>query len=134
MLLLTYLDRTVQHVAAIIAGLGFGTFVDEIGKFLTSDNDYFFRPSVALIYVIFVVVFLVVRAILGQRPLTEQESLANALDLLEGSIGERLEPQDRARIVAMLDRSGSDSELAARRPALSRDIAGPARRGGVVGS
>jgi hypothetical protein len=111
-LLLIYLDRTVQHVAAIIAGLGFGTFVDEIGKFLTSDNDYFFRPSVALIYVVFVVVFLVVRAILGQRPLTEQESLANALDLLEGSIGERLEPQDRARILAMLDRSGSESELA----------------------
>ena len=108
-LLLVYLDRTVQHVAAIIAGLGFGTFVDEIGKFLTSDNDYFFRPSVALIYVVFVVVFLVVRAVVGQRPLSEQESLANALDLLEGSIGERLEPQDRARIVAMLDRSGSDS-------------------------
>ena len=52
-------------------------------KFLTSDNDYFFRPSVALIYVVFVVVFLVVRAVLGQRPLSEQESLANALDLLE---------------------------------------------------
>ena len=42
--LLAYLDRTVQHVAAVIAGLGFGTFVDEIGKFLTADNDYFFRP------------------------------------------------------------------------------------------
>jgi hypothetical protein len=110
-LLLTYLDRTVQQVAAVIAGLGFGTFVDEIGKFLTADNDYFFRPAVALIYVIFVGVFLVARAVAGRRALSEREALANALDLLEGTLGERLEPQDRARIVVMLDRAGSDSEL-----------------------
>ena len=110
-LLLTYLDRTVRHVAAVVAGLGFGTFVDEIGKFLTADNDYFFRPAVALIYVIFIVVFLVARALAGRRALSEREALANALDMLEGRLGERLEPQDRARIVAMLDKAGPDSEL-----------------------
>ena len=110
-LLLAYLDRTVGHVAAVVAGLGFGTFVDEIGKFLTADNDYFFRPAVALIYVIFIVVFLVARAIAGRRALSEREALANALDLLEGTLGERLEPQDRARIVVMLDKAGPDSEL-----------------------
>ena len=45
LLLLAYLDRPVQHAAAFIAGLGFGTFIDEIGKFVTTDNDYFFRPG-----------------------------------------------------------------------------------------
>jgi hypothetical protein len=113
-LLLAYLDRTVQHVAAVVAGLGFGTFVDEIGKFLTSDNDYFFRPAVALIYVIFIVLFLVGRAVAGRRALTEREALANALDLIEGTLGERLEPEDRGRIDAMLDRAaGSDPVLTA---------------------
>jgi hypothetical protein len=112
LLLLTYLDRTVQHVAAVIAGLGFGTFVDEIGKFMTADNDYFFRPAVALIYVVFVVVFLVARVIAGRRALSEREALANALDLFEGTLGERLEPEDRARIEAMLDQAGTSSDLA----------------------
>jgi ABC-type multidrug transport system fused ATPase/permease subunit len=112
-LLLSFLDRSVQHAAAIIAGLGFGTFVDEIGKFLTTDNDYLFQPAIALIYVIFVVIFLVGRAIAGRRVLTETEALANALDLLEGTLGERLEPEDRARIDVLLDASASDSELAA---------------------
>ena len=67
LLLLAYLDRSVQHVAAVIAGLGFGTFVDEIGKFVTADNDYFFRPAVAVIYVLFVATFLVARTLIGHR-------------------------------------------------------------------
>jgi len=47
------------------------------------------------------------------RPLTEREALANALDLLEGSLGEALEPEDRARIEALLEKAGTDSPLAA---------------------
>jgi hypothetical protein len=113
LLLLSFLDRHIQHLAAVIAGLGFGTFIDEIGKFVTADNDYFFRPAVALIYVSFVVVFLAARGIEGRRPLTEREALANALDLLEGSLDEALEPEDRARIEALLEKAGTDSQLAA---------------------
>jgi hypothetical protein len=111
-LLLSYLDRSIQHLAAIIAGLGFGTFIDEVGKFVTADNDYFFRPAVSLVYVVFVVVFLVARAIEGRRPLTEREALANALDLLQGTLGEPIEPEDRARIDDMLDRAGAEGHLA----------------------
>ena len=70
LLLFAYLDRPIQHVAAIIAGLGFGTFIDEIGKFVTADNDYFFRPAVALIYIVLVTVFIVGRTIAGRHALT----------------------------------------------------------------
>ncbi len=103
MLLLAFLDRSVQHLAAVIAGLGFGTFIDEIGKFVTADNNYFYRPAIALIYGLFVVAFLVARALLGQRRLTEIEALANALDLLEGTLEGPIEPDDRARIKRLLE-------------------------------
>ncbi len=118
-LLLVYLDRPVQHVAAIAAGLGFGTFIDEIGKFVTADNDYFFRPTVALIYVVLVVVFIVGRTLAGRRALTEREALANALDLLEVRLGAPLEGDDRARIEELLDQAGATSELV---PALRRYV------------
>lgn len=111
LLLFIYLDRPVQHVAAIVAGLGFGTFIDEIGKFITADNDYFFRPAVALIYVVLVVLFLVGRALVGRRALTEREALANALDLLEVRLDAPLEGDDRARIDDLLDQAGAISEL-----------------------
>ena len=103
MLLLAFLDRSVQHLAAVIAGLGFGTFIDEVGKFVTADNNYFYRPAIALIYGLFVIAFLVARALVGQRRLSETEALANALDLLEGTLNGPIEPDDRARIHRLLE-------------------------------
>jgi hypothetical protein len=111
MLLLAFLDRSVQHLAAVIAGLGFGTFIDEIGKFVTADNNYFYRPAIALIYGLFVVAFLVARALLGQRRLTEIEALANALDLLEGTLEGPIEPDDRARIQRLLELADPKASL-----------------------
>lgn len=103
LLLIAFLDRSVSHAATVIAGLGFGTFIDEIGKFVTSDNDYFFRPSIALIYGVFVVVFLVARALVGRRRVTGAEALANALDLMAGAPSRGLGPGGRARIRELLD-------------------------------
>jgi hypothetical protein len=103
LLLVGFLDRSVGHAAAVIAGLGFGTFIDEIGKFVTSDNDYFFRPAIALIYGVFVVVFLLARMLVGRRQLTGDEALANALDLMAGAPARGLEPDDRARIRELLE-------------------------------
>jgi hypothetical protein len=103
MLLLGFINRSVEHLAAVIAGLGFGTFIDEIGKFVTSDNNYFYRPAIALIYGVFVVAFLVARTLIGQRPLSQNEALANALDLLARIPEGPIEPDDRARIRRLLE-------------------------------
>jgi hypothetical protein len=111
LLLFAYLDRPIQHVAAIIAGLGFGTFIDEIGKFVTADNDYFFHPAVALIYVILVALFIAGRTLVGRRALTQAEALANALDLLEVRLARPLEGDDRARIERLLAQADQGSEL-----------------------
>ena len=111
MLLLAYLDRSIHHVAAVIGGLGFGTFIDEIGKFITSDNNYLFRPAVALIYIVFVLLYLIGRVLVGRQKLSPNESLANAMDVLEGTLGRAIEPEDRARIEELLHASDARTEL-----------------------
>src|ERR1035437_9931967 len=105
MLLLGFLDRSVEHLATVIAGLGFGTFIDEIGKFVTSDNNYFYRPAIALIYGVFVVAFLVARTLIGNRPLTQAEALANGLDLLARLPEGPVDLEERARIRSLLARA-----------------------------
>ena len=120
LLLLAFLDRSVSHGAAVVAGLGFGTFIDEIGKFVTADNDYFYRPAIALIYGVFVVAFLVARVFVGQRRLTPDEALANSLDRMSGAPASGLEPNDRAAIRVLLDLADpADARTAAARAYLA---------------
>src|SRR5215204_5622282 len=39
-LLVTFLGRSPRFPAAVVGGVGFGFFIDELGKFITSDNNY----------------------------------------------------------------------------------------------
>ncbi|MBJ7602314.1 MAG: hypothetical protein JF888_03845 [Candidatus Dormibacteraeota bacterium] len=80
LILLTFIGRLAVYVAAFLGGVGFGTFIDELGKFTTSDNDYFFRPAIAIIYVIFVLLFILARALESRRRFSNSELLANAFD------------------------------------------------------
>lgn len=86
--LLTLLGRRVRWVGAVIGGIGFGFFIDELGKFLTADNNYFFKPAAGLIYLIFVGLFLASRAYQRRRGLNEDERVRNAFELIaEASVG-----------------------------------------------
>jgi hypothetical protein len=103
MILLGTLNRRAEAVAAVVGGVGFGAFIDELGKFITKDNDYFFEPAIAVIYVIFVVIFLVIHTMRRRRPLSPEQSLANAFDLaMQGSLA-GLDPEQKTQALELLD-------------------------------
>src|SRR3954454_10103903 len=56
-LLLSLVGRQWRRPAAVVGGVGFGFFIDELGKFVTSDNDYFFKPTAAMVYIVFIVLY-----------------------------------------------------------------------------
>ena len=88
-LLLFFLDRFPHYLGAIIGGLGFGTFIDELGKFITADNNYFFKPTFAIIYLIFIAIFFVFRYLSEFDKPTKAEYFGNALELLkEAAVGD----------------------------------------------
>lgn len=101
--LLAFLDRRAKAIAAVLGGVGFGVFIDELGKFITKDNDYLFQPTVALIYVIFVFMFFAMRAITKRQSLTSQECLANAFDIAKQGSLDGLNQEDRANALMLLE-------------------------------
>jgi len=63
-LLLLLSDGRHKFFAAVAGGVGFGLFIDEIGKFVTSDVNYFFRPAAVMIYLIIVLLWLGTRLLI----------------------------------------------------------------------
>jgi hypothetical protein len=111
-LLLAFLGKRIKRLAAAVGGVGFGAFIDELGKFITRDNDYFYRPTIGLIYVIFIVLFLLFRLIERRRALSTQEYLVNAADMIAEIIIDGARSDEIARALALLDKSGSRTALA----------------------
>ncbi len=105
-LTLAFLNQSAKRWAAIAGGAGFGTFIDELGKFITSDNDYFFRPTIGIIYILLILLFLAFRWLGSARDLSPEERLVNAAAMLPELLMDGATPGERERALALLDASG----------------------------
>lgn len=63
-LLISLLQRQAnRELLALLGGVGFGFFIDEIGKFVTTDNNYFYDGSFLLMYVVILAIWLICRGL-----------------------------------------------------------------------
>ena len=110
---ISFLAPNNRTFIAFIGGCGFGWFIDELGKFITRDVNYFFQPTIALIYMVFIAMYLVFRGI-QRRDLGPDEAVLNALEALKSAaIGELSEPRRNAAMT-LLDDTGAASDPLAR--------------------
>lgn len=59
-------NHWVPRVVALMGGAGAGLFVDEVGKFITKTNDYFFPLAASIVY-LFLVLLALASIALGRR-------------------------------------------------------------------
>lgn len=73
-----FVDQRVMQFSSLLAGFGFGRFIDEVGKYITWDNDYFYQPAVVIIYFFYLGLFVLLYKIRYGTHLTHEERVANA--------------------------------------------------------
>jgi hypothetical protein len=56
---LIWVNQWVLNLSAVFSGLGVGLFIDEVGKFITSTNDYFYPSAAPIVYAFFLLTVLV---------------------------------------------------------------------------
>lgn len=122
-MLVAFLGQSVVRLGAVLGGLGFGIFIDELGKFITSDNDYFFQPAIALIYTIFVGLFFAFRAIDERSGLTSRDALVNAINLLKEAGRGDLDIEEKQEALALLRRSDPHNAMVPELTAMLRTTA-----------
>lgn len=103
--------RLVYLASAALAGAGIGLFIDEVGKFITAENDYFYPAAAPIIYATFLIAVLIwLRARRDGEP-DPRAQLLTALELLEESVEGDLQ---RAELEELRERLGSASRRAPR--------------------
>jgi hypothetical protein len=112
-MLFSFLGKAAEFFGAIVGGIGFGVFIDEVGKFVTSDNDYFYRPAISIMYVIFILLFIIVRALQSRSEFSSREYLLNALHEMEEVALDDLDEEEKNRALVYLEKSEASNPLVA---------------------
>jgi hypothetical protein len=95
-------NRWVYIVGALFAGIGVGLFIDEVGKFITQSNDYFYPAAAPIIYAFFLVTVLVYFQVRKPPVRDSRSELYRALDAIEEVLDHDLEESERSKLKARL--------------------------------
>jgi hypothetical protein len=99
---LTLANRWAIKASALLGGIGTGLFIDEVGKFITQANDYFFPPALSIIYgfhLITVIVYLHFRRPYRRDP---RRAMYDVLEELQDALDGDLDAEEAARMEARL--------------------------------
>src|SRR3954470_2076868 len=99
---LLWAHRWGLRLAAGCAGIGVGLFIDEVGKFITTRNDYLFPLAAPIVYLAMVILGWIAFRARRRRPPPDRERLDDVLDGLQDLADGRLDSDRRAAIIAHL--------------------------------
>jgi hypothetical protein len=96
-------NRWALRLSALLTGLGWGLFIDEVGKFITQTNDYFYPAAAPIIYVIFLLTVLVFVRVRRPRDESVRGNLYAVLQDLEEVVDQDLSQEEFDRIHRRLE-------------------------------
>ena len=99
---LAYANRWAIQTSAILSGVGIGLFIDEIGKFITQANDYFFPPALPLIYGFFLLTVFIYLRFRRPKDKEARSVMYHVFDRLQDALDGDLDTDEAKRLEAQL--------------------------------
>ncbi|MDR3574831.1 MAG: hypothetical protein P4L50_13285 [Anaerolineaceae bacterium] len=100
---LIFANRWVFNLDALLAGIGVGLFIDEVGKFITRTNNYFYPSAAPIIYAFFLITVLVYVRTRARRKKDPRAQLYYIFQDLEEVLDQDLSKEERNHIISILN-------------------------------
>ena len=81
-------------LSAVLSGIGMGLFIDEVGKFITQNNDYFFPAAAPIIYGFFLISVLIYFLVRRPEKDDPRRAMVHALEELQDAIYGELDEEE----------------------------------------
>lgn len=105
---LIYANRWAYTWSSIFSGVGVGLFIDEVGKFITQSNDYFFPSAAPIIYAFFLTSVVIYNRVTKERPMDTRTEFYAVLETMEEIIDHDMSPDEllelRSRLGRIIDK------------------------------
>lgn len=105
-------NRRAHKLAAILAGVGIGLFIDEVGKFITQKNDYFYPAAAPIIYIFFIFTLLLLLQMRRREETTARAELCKALETLQDWIYYPINQKEQAILIERLNLAKNNADIA----------------------
>jgi len=102
LILLIYSNIWIHTTAAILSGAGIGLFIDEVGKFITQTNDYFYPLAAPIIYSIFLLTLLLFMIVRKRRKTNARETMYEVMEHLTDYLDHDLSNRESADLIKKL--------------------------------
>ena len=101
---LIYANRWAYTWSSVLSGVGVGLFIDEVGKFITQSNDYFFPAAAPIIYAFFLASVLIYTRVAKEAPLDTRTEFYAVLGSLEEAIDHDMDQEEHSELIERLKR------------------------------
>jgi hypothetical protein len=99
---LIFANRWALGLDSILAGVGVGLFIDEVGKFITQTNNYFYPAAAPIIYALFLLTVLIYLQVNRKRDHDTRSELYGIISDLEEVLDYDLSDRERENLLVRL--------------------------------
>ena len=107
---LLFANRWAYTLSAVLSGVGVGLFIDEVGKFITQNNNYFYPAAAPIVYGVFLLTLLLYTMTRRKRPHDVRTELYALFDDLQEVLDFDLDEREHQRILDSLDHIRSQTD------------------------